>query len=163
MIYTIDTQGLARRFTPCLITINPSWGGPWDYNQGAYFNITLVDGVYGISQKTFDITYNDSQPDGTIMTFIEIVDLFGLFPQTHATLNSLKLDGQSVQFDASKVVDTSEGTKYRLELWNCYGYTGSNGCAFGTKDGDVMRGLAFSQSMQLNFTINSLFTRPIFP
>lgn len=163
VIYTIDTQGLSKRFTPCLITINPSWGGPWDYNQGAYFNITLVDGVYGISQKTFDITYNDSQPDGTIMTFIEIVDLFGLFPQTHATLNSLKLDGQSVQFDASKVVDTSEGTKYRLELWNCYGYTGSNGCAFGTKDGDVMRGLAFSQSMQLNFTINSLFTRPIFP
>lgn len=165
--YTIDTEGLSKHFTPCLITIDKDWGGPWDYNQGAYFNITLEDGVYGLSQSTFDITYSGSEPDGTMMTFIEIADLFGLFPQTHATLNSLKLDNSSVQFDASKVVDTNDKTKYRLELWNQWGAT-QNDCAFGTPyiDGPdknkIIAELGFSSSMQLNFTINSLFTRPSF-
>jgi hypothetical protein len=96
------------------------------------------------------------------MTFIEIADIYGYFPTMHSTLNSLKLDGNSVSFDASKVVDTSEGAKYRLELWNCYGATGSSECAFGTRDGDVIHELGFSSSMQLDFTINSLFAVPQF-
>jgi len=34
------------------------------------------------------------------------------------------------------------------------------GCAFGTRDGDVIHELAFSSSMEVKFTINSLFPVP---
>ena len=163
--YTIFTDGPEKTYKPNLITINPSWGGPWDYNDGAAFDITLnkETAKYELSKNNFTITYNsDIHADGSIMTFIEIADIFGYFPTMHSTLNSLKLDGNSVSFDASKVVDTSEGAKYRLELWNCYGATGSTECAFGTRDGDVIHELGFSRSMQLDFTINSLFAVPQF-
>ncbi len=163
--YTIVTAGVEGTYTPNLITINPSWGGPWDYNQGATFDVTLnkETAKYEVSNKNFTITYNSTEhAAGSIMTFIEIADIFGYFPTMHSTLNSLKLDGTDVSFDAAKVVDTSEGAKYRLELWNCYGATGAAGCAFGVRDGDVIHELGFSSSMELNFTINSLFAVPEF-
>ena len=163
--YTIFTEGPEKTYKPNLITINPDWGGPWDYNDGAAFDVTLnkETAKYELSKNNFTITYNsDIHAAGSIMTFIEIADIYGYFPTMHSTLNSLKLDGNSVSFDASKVVDTSEGAKYRLELWNCYGATGSSECAFGTRDGDVIRELGFSSSMQLDFTINSLFAVPQF-
>ena len=159
------TAGVEGTYTPNLITINPSWGGPWDYNQGATFDVTLnkETAKYEVSNKNFTITYNSTEhAAGSIMTFIEIADIFGYFPTMHSTLNSLKLDGTDVSFDAAKVVDTSEGAKYRLELWNCYGATGTAGCAFGVRDGDVIHELGFSSSMELNFTINSLFAVPEF-
>lgn len=34
-----------------------------------------------------------------------------------------------------------DSSKYRLELWNCYGATKNAGCAFGTPDGDVIKEL----------------------
>lgn len=163
--YTIFTEGPEKTYKPNLITINPDWGGPWDYNDGAAFDVTLnkETAKYELSKNNFTITYNsDIHAAGSIMTFIEIADIYGYFPTMHSTLNSLKLDGNSVSFDASKVVDTSEGAKYRLELWNCYGATGNSGCAFGTRDGDVIHELGFSSSMQLDFTINSLFAVPQF-
>ena len=163
--YTIFTEGPEKTYKPNLITINPDWGGPWDYNDGAAFDVTLnkETAKYELSKNNFTITYNsDIHAAGSIMTFIEIADIYGYFPTMHSKLNSLKLDGNSVSFDASKVVDTSEGAKYRLELWNCYGATGSSECAFGTRDGDVIHELGFSSSMQLDFTINSLFAVPQF-
>lgn len=160
--FTVVTDALNKAFTPNLITINPGWGGTWGFNQGATFNISLVDNKYAISNPTFDITYTSGDhADGSIMTFIEIADLFGAFPQTHATLNSLALDGNNVRFDKTGVLDTSEGGKYRLELWNMYGATSSAGCAFGTATaGGVIEELGFSTSMKVNFTINSLFNNP---
>ena len=94
------------------------------------------------------------------MTFIEIADLYGNFPGTHATLNALQLDSKGVTFDAEKVVDTNDGGKYRLELWNMYGATSQSGCAFGTPKDGVITELGFSNSMKLDFTINSLFAIP---
>ncbi len=163
--YTIFTEGPEKTYKPNLITINPDWGGPWEYNDGAAFDVTLnkETAKYELSKNNFTVTYNsDIHAAGSIMTFIEIADIYGYFPTMHSTLNSLKLDGNSVRFDASKVVDTNEGAKYRLELWNCYGATGNSGCAFGTRDGDVIHELGFSSSMQLDFTINSLFAVPQF-
>lgn len=159
--FTIVTDGLNTTYTPNLITINPSWGGPWDYNQGANFTVTLNSETakYEISQKDFDITYQSGDhADGSIMTFIEIADIRKLFPQMHSTLNWVKLDGNAVSFDAAKVVDTNEDMKYRLELWNMYGATSSAGCGFGTADGNgVIKELGFTSSMELNFSIADLF------
>lgn len=163
--FTIVTDGLNSTFTPNLITINPSWGGTWGFNQGACFTVTLNDNYkYAISQSDFDILYTSADhADGSIMTFIEIADLRKLFPQMHSVLNWVKLDGQTVNFDATKVVDTNEDDKYRLELWNMYGATSAAGCGFGTPDGNgVIKELGFTSSMELNFTIKDLFSAPQF-
>ena len=155
---TSDGTGV---YTPNLITINPSWGGTWGYNEGATMEVVNEGGKYSIKNNQFDITYKSGEhADGSIMTFVEIADLYGFFPGTHATLDELLLDGKAVSYDQSKVIDANENPKYRLELWNCYGATKNAGCAFGTPEGDVMKGLAFSKSMETKFTVHSLFAVP---
>jgi hypothetical protein len=153
---------LSTVYRPTLITINPSWGGPWDYNDGASFQVQLVDNKLVASPSTFDVVYNsDAHADGSIMTFIAIDGLYNAFPGTHATLDELKLDGTAVTgWDASKVVDTCDGGAYRLELWNEYGATSGSGCAFGTPVDGVIKELGFSSSMELKFTIQHLFATP---
>lgn len=157
--FTIITE---PTYTPNLITINPSWGGPWDYNQGANFSIIVDENnKLDFSQKEFDITYESADHSaGSIMTFIEVADLYGAFPATHATLDALYLDGTEVTgWDKSMVVDSNENPKYRLELFNCYGAT-RDACAFGTRDGDNMAALGFSSSIRTKFTFHSLFATP---
>lgn len=155
---TSDGTGV---YTPNLITINPSWGGTWGYNEGATMEVVNEGGKYSIKNNQFDITYKSGDhADGSIMTFVEIADLYGFFPGTHSTLDALLLDGKAVSYDQSKVIDANENPKYRLELWNCYGATKNAGCAFGTPEGDVMKGLAFSKSMETKFTVHSLFAEP---
>ena len=155
---TSDGTGV---YTPNLITINPSWGGTWGYNEGAAMEVVNEGGKYAIKNNQFDITYKSGEhADGSIMTFVEIADLYGFFPGTHSTLDELLLDGKAVSFNQSKVIDANESPKYRLELWNCYGTTKNNGCAFGTPEGDVMKGLAFKNSMETKFTVHSLFAVP---
>ncbi len=155
---TSDGTGV---YTPNLITINPSWGGTCGYNDGATMEVVKENGKYAIKNNQFDITYKSgAHADGSIMTFIEIADLYGFFPGTHATLDALLLDGKAVSYDQSKVIDSNESPKYRLELWNCYGTTKNAGCAFGSPEGDVMKGLAFSQSIETKFTVHSLFAEP---
>ena len=89
-----------------------------------------------------------------------MADIYKYFPGLHATLDNLYLDGKEVTFDASKVLDANESPKYRLELWNCYGVTKDKGCAFGTPDGDVIKELGFSSSMEVKFTFHILFSVP---
>lgn len=158
---TSDGTGV---YTPNLVTANPSWGGTWGYNEGATMEVVNEGGKYSIKNNQFDLKYvapeGVDHTAGSIMTFIEIADLYGFFPGTHATLDALLLDGKAVSYDQSKVIDTNENSKYRLELWNCFGATKNAGCAFGTPEGDVMKGLAFSNSMETKFTVHSLFTVP---
>lgn len=154
---TSDGTGV---YTPNLVTFNPSWGGTQGYNEGAAFKVVLDDGYYKVENNQFDITYHGDHADGSIMTYVEVADLYGLFPGTHSTLDALYLDGNSVSYDKSKVIDSNENPKYRLELWNCYGATKEKGCAFGTPDGDVIKGLAFKKSIEVKFTVNSLFAQP---
>lgn len=161
--YTIVTDGVEATYMPKFITINPSWGGPWDYNQGATFDVKLNQETakYEVTQTDFDITYNSGDhAAGSIMTFIQIDGIRKYFPTMHCTLNSLKLDGKSVSYDKKGVLDSNEGDAYRLELWNTYGLTSQVGCAFGTPQDGVIKELAFSSSMEVNFTINSLFETP---
>lgn len=158
--YVIVTE---PKFTPNLITINPSWGGDWAYNQGASFNIVVDENSkLAIDNPSFDITLNGTDfADGSIMTFIQVDNLFSYFPQTKATFDALHLDGKLVSgYDASKIVNTNDGGAYRLELWNMYGSTSANGCAFGTPgENGAIAALGFSQSMRTQFTFNSLFDK----
>lgn len=131
------------------------------YNDGSTLKVVKSDkGQYTLENNQFDMTYEGSGFEGgTIMTFIEFADLYGFFPGTHSTLDEFYLDGQAVSYDKSKVVDANENPKYRLELFNCYAATKDN-CAFGVKDGDLMRELGFNKSMRAKFTVHSLFAEP---
>ena len=149
-------------YTPNLITINPSWGGTWGYNEGQTMEVVKENGQYSIKgNNQFDITYKSGDhADGSLMTFLEIADLYGFFPGTHATLDELYLDGKAISYDKSKVIDSNENPKYRLELYNRYGTTYNEGCAFGTPEGEVMKSLAFKESIRTKFTVHSLFAEP---
>lgn len=96
-----------------------AWGGDWGYNQGATFNIVVDDNnKLVIDKPSFDITLNGTDfAAGSIMTFIEVKNLYSYFPQVKATLDALYLDGKLVSgYDASKVVNANDGAPYRLEL-----------------------------------------------
>lgn len=158
---TSDGTGV---YTPTFNAVR-GWGEGeaqlWGYNDGSTLKVVKSDkGQYSLENDQFDMTYEGSGFEGgTIMTFIEFADLYGFFPGTHSTLDEFYLDGQAVSYDKSKVVDANENPKYRLELFNCYGSTKDN-CAFGVKDGDLMRELGFNKSMRAKFTVHSLFPVP---
>ena len=157
----IDGNG-AGTYTPNLVTI-PNWdgAGTWGYNAGGTLEVKYENFRYSLVTPQFDIKYEGTGcAAGSIMTFIEVADLYGFFPGTHAVLDNLYLDGSEVTFDATKVLDANDSSKYRLELWNCYGATKNAGCAFGTPDGDVIKELGFSTSMEVKFTFHKLFAVP---
>ncbi len=151
-------------YTPQLATINSSWGGPWDCGTET-FTVSLDETThqYDISKTDFSITYTPDGVDhtgGSIMTFISTSDLFGNFPGAHMSLDALYLDGTEVTgYDESLIANSNDGTSHRLELWNMYGVTKDNGCAFGTADSNgVISELGFSKSMQIDFTVDYLFS-----
>ena len=158
---TSDGTGV---YTPTFNAVR-GWGEGeaqlWGYNDGSTLKVVKSDkGQYSLENNQFDMTYEGSGFEGgTIMTFIEFADLYGFFPGTHSTLDEFYLDGNAVSYDKSKVIDANENPKYRLELFNCYGATKDN-CAFGVKDGDLMRELGFNKSMRAKFTVHSLFPVP---
>lgn len=158
---TSDGTGV---YTPTFNAVR-GWGEGeaqlFGYNDGSTLKVVKSDkGQYSLENNQFDMTYEGSGFEGgTIMTFIEFADLYGFFPGTHSTLDEFYLDGQAVSYDKSKVIDANENPKYRLELFNCYAATKDN-CAFGVKDGDLMRELGFNKSMRAKFTVHSLFAVP---
>lgn len=162
IVCTVITDGTgAGIYTPNLVTVNPDWGSAWGYNAGAAFEVKYENFQYSLVASQFDIKYESADyAAGSIMTFVEVADIYKYFPGLHATLDNLYLDGKEVTFDASKVLDANESPKYRLELWNCYGVTKDKGCAFGTPDGDVIKELGFSSSMEVKFTFHTLFSVP---
>lgn len=165
--YTIVTKPFAGgTYDVNLVTINSAWGGTWGYNGGQ--NITVGFDAeahkFVFAPQTVSFNYSDAENDysgGSLMTFLEVADIYAIFPQMHATLDALSLDGVPQTFDATKVVDSNESPKYRLELWNPWGRT-KDDCAFGTPVSDVIAELGFSQKMELTVTFHSLFTVPTF-
>ena len=164
--YTVFTDGNGAGTYMPTVNMAYDWGNNqvWSYNQGATFEVKYENFQYSIVGGQSDIKYQLEEgkdfSNGTMMTFIEVVDLYGFFPDTHATLDNLYLDGSEITFDATKVLDANEGPKYRLELWNCYGATKTGGCAFGVPDGDIIKELGFGSSMEVKFTFHNLFTVP---
>lgn len=141
------------------ITINSGWGGTWGTKVGSITVDYDPDShLFSSATQTFDFTYDGEGVDfsgGTIMTFFEVADLYGCFPGAYATLDEVYIDGNPVSYDASKVLISNEDTKYRLELWNCYGAT-KNDCAFGTPNGDVMESLGFKDNIRTKITFHGI-------
>ena len=162
--YTIIPEANISDKDVLFISVNKDWAtNGWDWSTGNTLKVGFDADAHKVvfEPQTFKFTYSAGEVDfsqGTIMSFIEVADLYRIFPNMHATLDALSIDGQAVEFDADKVVDANENPKYRLELWNCYGATKNQGCAFGDPDGDVMPGLKFTDKMELTVTFHSLFS-----
>lgn len=148
------------------ITIDSWWGGSWDFSDGSTITPKIDAETAKIVSEVsdFDITINiadtgaGNMPGGSIMTFVNVPGLFADFPGTHCTFDALYLDGNEVTgYDKSMVVDSSDGDKYRFELWNMYGTTSATGCAFGTPVEGVISELGFSDNMRVKFTLDSFF------
>ena len=165
--YTVFADAnVARKYDVNLITVNPSLGGTWGYNAGQQIEVKYDEEThkFAFEPTALSFSYSDASTDysaGSIMTFLEVADIYGYFPGLHATLDKLVIDGKDITFDAAKVLDSNESPKYRLELWNCYGATKGN-CAFGEADGDVIKELGFTDKMELTATFHSLFATPSF-
>lgn len=155
--FTIVSLGsnMAGKYDVKLITVNPDWDGTWGTKVGE-IEVKYNKFSYSIEPTTINGKYeNTTFANGAIMTFFEIADF--PFMQPDMTFNSIKIDGTELSgYDKSKIVNTNDGTKYRYELWNCYGATGKNGCAFGTRNGDIMKELGFTSSVEISFTMNAL-------
>ena len=169
--FKIRSLDANKTFYPTLVTINPDWGGNWDWNDGSNFSISLNNGTHKweVSQpeQSIGIATENSGSDmsaGSIMTFVQINDLYSLFPGMHAALKDVKIDGKSLTgYDASKVLDQNgdgDGKTYRLELFNTYGATKGD-CAFApVVDDYYVPALGFSDSMKIDYTIERLFSIP---
>ena len=171
--YTIITDAssiLSTDIYPTLITITPSWAGNWSYSESDdYFQIVYEDYQYKLSGADFDMTISSTEQgvdysDGSIMTFAQISNIYYYFPCTHGVVDELLLDGTALTgYDESLILDVNgdgDGYTYRLELWNMYGTTSSSGCAFGTATDGVISELGFSDTMELKFSLESLYTIP---
>ena len=111
--YTVFTDGNGAGTYMPTVNMAYDWGDNqvWSYNQGATFEVKYENFQYSIVGGQFDIKYQLEEgkdfSNGTMMTFIEVVDLYGFFPDTHATLDNLYLDGSEITFDATKVLDAN--------------------------------------------------------
>lgn len=165
--YTITLYPAA--YTPGLITVNPdwyeptNWAGALDPSGASFTYVVDENNKLAASKKEFDITINDAGfTAGSIMTFINTPNLMTDFPGTQMTLTGLEIDGKAITgWDAAKVANSNDGNQHRLELWNCYGITANQGCAFGTPipgDGtSIVKELGFTSSIRVKFTVDSPF------
>lgn len=137
-----------------------TWGG--DYMTG--FDVKINDSKYEVAPASLNLSVAASYTE-PIMMFLQTDNFYRLFPGARMSLSEIKLDGTALTgWDASKIVNTSAdggGVHHRLELFNCWGET-ANSCAFGVKDGDVMKALGFSTSAEFSWTIDNLFATPQF-
>ena len=145
-------------FPITMTNINSSWGGQWGETVYGNVDVQLVDNKYVAPATTFDATYSGSGfEDGSMLAYLEIGDLYAFFPGTTTTVNTVSLDGTALTgWDPSKIYTMSSdgnGINYRIELWNCWGPSAQNGCAFGEPNGDIMPGLGFSNSIAVNATV----------
>lgn len=142
-----------------MINVNASWGGSWGTYAGTV-DVKLKDHKYVASPITFEAVYNTEDGgfgNGQMLCYIDVADLYAFFPSTVATLEYVKSDGVELKgWDPSKIYTMSadgKGINYRIELWNCWGPSASEGCAFGVPEGDIMPGLAFNSAFAVKASL----------
>lgn len=150
------------------VTVDPNWKTSWGTATGTSLEVKKENFKYVMESTEVNMSYDGSDApegnfsEGSIMTFFEVGDIYAYFPTMHATLDAISIDGTALTFDKTKVLDSNESPKYRLELWNMYGATSNSGCAFGSPVDGVIKELAFKEKMELTATFHSLFAVPSF-
>lgn len=110
MIPQVKKYGL-----PVLLNLAGSdWSGVWDAELASI----IPDELEG----KHTLVYEGSATEAMVFT-LDIKDLAAKYPNAIATVTDIRLDGESIPFDASKCYygDLENNGKFRIQLFNAYG------------------------------------------
>jgi len=143
-VVTLD--GFSAGLTVC----DSNWASSW---PDASTDIKL-NSVFPLE---YTITFEGARADGMI-DLVEIQNIVSKLPNVQLTLKSVAVDGNSLSFDASKILygDLEGKGHYRIELYNTYGGSKGNAAFDGEADGKIPA-LGFQQSIAVTFTLDKLF------
>lgn len=90
------------------------WNGVWDAELASI----IPDDLEG----KHTLVYEGSASEAMVFT-LDIKDLAARYPNAIATVTDIRLDGESIPFDASKCFygDLEDNGKFRIQLFNAYG------------------------------------------
>lgn len=121
------------------------------YNTGWWPQYNITETFEGNGTFTVKI---DTSAQATTEAFVFNVDLINAvtnYPEIKAVLDSIKVDGNEVAFDASKIQygDLEGNGNYRIEIYNDYG---------STKDNPPIdpAAMASKQSIEITFTVSGI-------
>ena len=159
-----NTSNGAGNYPVTMVTVSPDWSvQTWDASNGDNIEVIYKDFMYSLGNNKGSVKFENSCPNGVIMNYFQINNLYQFFPGIHGVLTNLAIDGVAQSgWDNSKILDQSAdggGVHYRLELYNCWGATSGNS-AFGPKEGDANLGLGFKSSIEQSLEIKSLYAYP---
>lgn len=100
---------------PVLLNLAGSdWSGVWDAELASI----IPDELEG----KHTLVYEGSATEAMVFT-LDIKDLAAKYPNAIATVTDIRLDGESIPFDASKCYygDLENNGKFRIQLFNAYG------------------------------------------
>ena len=100
---------------PVLLNLAGSdWSGVWDAELASI----IPDELEG----KHTLVYEGSATEAMVFT-LDIKDLAAKYPNAIATVTDIRLDGESIPFDASKCYygDLENNGKFRIHLFNAYG------------------------------------------
>lgn len=100
---------------PVLMNLAGSdWSGVWDAELASI----IPDELEG----KHTLVYEGSATEAMVFT-LDIKDLAAKYPNAIATVTDIRLDGESIPFDASKCYygDLENNGKFRIQLFNAYG------------------------------------------
>lgn len=138
-------QGKKYGLSVQLSCAGSDWNGIW----GAELASILPDEIFGKHTLVYEGSFKDP-----MVFLLDIVGLSEKFPGAIATVTDIRLDGESIAFDGSKMFygDIENNGAYRFELFNAVGK--------GSADGVVVESpFSNGQNMQVEPAIN--FTEKI--
>lgn len=125
--------GFFRDFEPATVSVNMVPQGK-KYGLPVYLNLAAGDwsGVWDAELASIipdelegkhTLVYEGSATEAMVFT-LDIKDLVAKYPNAIATVTDIRLDGESIPFDASKCYygDLENNGKFRIQLFNAYGY-----------------------------------------
>jgi hypothetical protein len=103
---------------------------------------------------THTIKLEGERTCGTV-TVLDFIGLRSKCPNAFIKIDKIKADGKEVSFDANKLLygDLETNGNYRIELFNVWGAGTKNDSPFGGGAKDSEPALAFSQSLEITYTV----------
>lgn len=135
-------SGIEVQFTIC----DTNWTSGW---PDAIARVAMTD----IGQQQ-TVTFKGSRANGMIV-LLDAIEMAAKFPQLMIRVDDILVDGQHINFDASKFYygDIENKGNYRVEMFNIYGAGTANDNPFYSDDHDKVDALACSEKIEVLFTI----------
>lgn len=121
------------------------------YNTGWWPQYNITETFEGNGTFTVKIDTSAQATTGAFVFNVDLINAVTNYPEIKAVLDSIKVDGNEVAFDASKIQygDLEGNGNYRIEIYNDYG---------STKDNPPIdpAAMASKQSIEITFTVSGI-------